>query len=71
MASAFATATLLAVDSLSLRYGERLAVDSLSFTIAPGEHFGLLGPNGAGKSSTIACLAGLVDGWTGSVALGG
>lgn len=66
-----ATATLLAVEDLRLAYGDRLAVDSLSFSIDGGEHFGLLGPNGAGKSSTLACLAGLVDGWQGSIAVQG
>lgn len=65
-----ATATLVSVEDLSLSYGERLAVDALSFAISPGEHFGLLGPNGAGKSSTISCLAGLVDGWSGTLRLG-
>ncbi|MGB0952145.1 MAG: ABC transporter ATP-binding protein [Planctomycetota bacterium] len=65
-----ATATLVSVEDLRLSYGERRAVDSLSFAITSGEHFGLLGPNGAGKSSTIACLAGLIDGWSGTIHLG-
>lgn len=71
MSAPSATATLVSVEDLRLSYGERLAVDSLSFAISSGEHFGLLGPNGAGKSSTIACLAGLVDGWSGAISLSG
>jgi ABC-2 type transport system ATP-binding protein len=44
---------------LSKRYGSRLAVDDLSFTVEPGKVTGFLGPNGAGKSTTIRLLLGL------------
>ncbi len=44
-----------AVD-LVKRYGDRIAVDHLTFEIAPGQCFGLLGPNGAGKSTTMRML---------------
>ncbi len=50
---------LLAVDALHYAYGERIAVESATFSIREGEIFGLLGPNGAGKSTTIRCIAGL------------
>ncbi len=50
----------LAVEDLSVAYGERSAVDHLSFTVRPGEIYGLLGANGAGKSSTIKAIVGLV-----------
>lgn len=40
-------------------YGEFVAVDGISFTVASGEVFGLLGPNGAGKTSTLECLEGI------------
>lgn len=50
----------LAVEALSVAYGERSAVDHLSFTVRPGEIYGLLGANGAGKSSTIKAIVGLV-----------
>ncbi|CEO96658.1 hypothetical protein PBRA_005262 [Plasmodiophora brassicae] len=46
------------VDQLSMRFGEKVAVRSISFGIKNGEIFGLLGPNGAGKSTTIKCLIG-------------
>lgn len=48
-----------AVD-LTRSFGEKLAVDSLSLSVAEGEFFGFLGPNGAGKSTTINMLVGLL-----------
>ncbi|MFN8574121.1 MAG: ABC transporter ATP-binding protein [Gemmatimonadaceae bacterium] len=50
----------VAVDGLTRRYGAFTAVDSVSFTVRPGEVFGFLGPNGAGKTTTIKMLTGLV-----------
>ncbi|EQD51973.1 ABC transporter ATP-binding protein, partial [mine drainage metagenome] len=50
----------LRVDRLVVRYGERTAVDHLTFEVRPGEIYGLLGSNGAGKSSTIKSVVGLV-----------
>ena len=50
----------LSVEDLSVAYGERRAVDHLSFVVRPGEVYGLLGSNGAGKSSTIKSIVGLV-----------
>src|SRR5215472_7971681 len=44
---------------LTKRYGSKLAVDDLSFTVQPGRVTGFLGPNGAGKSSTMRLLLGL------------
>jgi len=46
------------VDGLSFSYGDLLAVDNVSFEVAPGEILGFLGPNGAGKSTTIKVLTG-------------
>jgi ABC-type multidrug transport system ATPase subunit len=51
---------MLQVQRLSKRYGKKLAVDDLSFDVAPGEVLSLLGPNGAGKSTAFLCMAGLV-----------
>ncbi len=44
-----------------------LAVDHISFEVAPGECFGLLGPNGAGKSTTIQCISGFYPASSGEV----
>ncbi len=48
------------VESLVKRFGEFVAVNRLSFSVASGEVFGFLGPNGAGKSTTIRMLCGLL-----------
>ncbi|MGD0587947.1 MAG: ABC transporter ATP-binding protein [Thermoplasmata archaeon] len=50
----------LALEGLSVAYGERVAVQQLSLTVRPGEIYGLLGSNGAGKTSTIKAVVGLV-----------
>jgi ABC-2 type transport system ATP-binding protein len=50
---------MLEVSGLTRRYGERLAVNSISFRVQSGECVGLLGPNGAGKTSTLAMLSGI------------
>jgi ABC-2 type transport system ATP-binding protein len=50
----------LVCRDLRKRYGDRTAVDGISFEIAPGETYGLLGPNGAGKTTTISMICGLL-----------
>jgi ABC-2 type transport system ATP-binding protein len=57
----------LAVNDLKVAYGEKVAVDGISFEVEPGEIFGIVGPNGAGKTSTIECLEGLRPRTAGSV----
>jgi len=47
------------VEHLRKRYGDQLAVEDVSFSVAAGEIFGILGPNGAGKTTTIECAQGL------------
>ncbi len=51
---------MLRLSHLTKRFGSRLAVDDLSFTVEPGEVFGLLGPNGAGKTTTVHMAVGLL-----------
>ena len=51
----------IAVERLTKRYGETLAVDDLSFTVEAGRVTGFLGPNGAGKSTTLRALLGLIS----------
>ena len=47
------------INHLHKRYGEKTAVDDVSFTVDTGEIFGVLGPNGAGKTTTVECVEGL------------
>ena len=49
-------APVISARSLRKTYGDTVAVDDVSFEVAPGEAFGLLGPNGAGKSTTMRML---------------
>lgn len=65
------TAPLVRCDGLRKAYGDHVAVDGVSFTIAPGESYGLLGPNGAGKTTTISMLCGLQRPDAGQVHVGG
>ncbi|MEU6216919.1 ABC transporter ATP-binding protein [Streptomyces sp. NPDC047022] len=50
---------MIELEGLTKRYGERLAVNNLSFTVRPGVVTGFLGPNGAGKSTTMRMVLGL------------
>jgi ABC-2 type transport system ATP-binding protein len=62
---------VIEVHSLSRYYGERRAVDDVSFSIRTGEVVGLLGLNGAGKSTTLKVLAGLILPSSGTVTVDG
>jgi ABC-2 type transport system ATP-binding protein len=59
------------VEHLTKRFGERLAVDDVSFTVEAGEVFGFLGPNGAGKTTTVRMLATLIEPTSGSARVAG
>ncbi|HJZ25561.1 MAG TPA: ATP-binding cassette domain-containing protein [Streptosporangiaceae bacterium] len=50
---------MIEVRGLSKRYGEKVAVNNLSFEVAPGKVTGFLGPNGAGKTTTMRLILGL------------
>jgi ABC-2 type transport system ATP-binding protein len=54
------TGPVVAFDGLTKRYGDRTAVEDLSFEVRPGRIAGLLGRNGAGKSTSLRALLGLV-----------
>ena len=61
---------MLAIAGVSRRYGPLLALDDVSFTVAPGTIVGLLGANGAGKSTLMRTAAGLQPPDAGSVRVG-
>ena len=50
---------MIEAHHLTKRYGKRLAVDQLSFSVRPGVVTGFLGPNGSGKSTTMRMVMGL------------
>jgi ABC-2 type transport system ATP-binding protein len=62
---------MIEARGLSKRYGDKLAVDNLSFTVQPGRVTGFLGPNGAGKSTTIRMILGLDAPTAGEVTVNG
>ncbi len=62
---------MIEVENLSKKYGDKVAVDGLTFTVQPGIVTGFLGPNGAGKSTTMRMIAGLDEPTTGRVRVNG
>ncbi|PCI77020.1 ATPase [Candidatus Aerophobetes bacterium] len=54
------TTPALTISNVGKKFNKFKALDSVSFTINPGEIFGLLGPNGAGKTTLISCIVGLL-----------
>jgi ABC-2 type transport system ATP-binding protein len=62
---------IIQVDNLVKKYGQLVAVDHISFDVAPGEIFGFLGPNGAGKTTTINILCTLARPTSGKATLNG
>jgi ABC-2 type transport system ATP-binding protein len=62
---------VIEAHALIKRYGDKTAVDGISFTIAPGSVTGFLGPNGAGKSTTMRMIMGLDRPTSGAVTVNG
>ncbi|WP_373417916.1 ABC transporter ATP-binding protein [Faecalibacterium hominis (ex Afrizal et al. 2022)] len=62
---------MIEVSHLTKRYGNHLAVDDVSFTVADGQICGLLGPNGAGKSTIMNILTGYLSATSGQVTVAG
>ncbi|HEY6709365.1 MAG TPA: ATP-binding cassette domain-containing protein [Actinomycetota bacterium] len=62
---------MIEARGLTKRYGDKLAVDDLTFTVRPGVVTGFLGPNGAGKSTTMRMILGLDTPTRGSVTVNG
>jgi branched-chain amino acid transport system ATP-binding protein len=62
---------LLTVENLSLRFGNIIALEDVSFSVERGERLGIIGPNGAGKTTLLNCLNGVVQPQSGRVSLDG
>ncbi|MFC1419952.1 ABC transporter ATP-binding protein [Streptacidiphilus cavernicola] len=62
---------MIEASGLTKRYGDRLAVDQLTFAVRPGQVTGFLGPNGAGKSTTMRMILGLDAPTAGTVTIDG
>ncbi len=62
---------MIEIKSLTKAFGDKLAVDNLSFTVEDGEIMGFLGPNGAGKSTTMNILTGYLSATSGSAVING
>ena len=62
---------MIEIDGLTKRYGDKTAVDRLSFVVEPAVVTGFLGPNGAGKSTTMRMIAGLDRRTSGTVRVNG
>jgi ABC-2 type transport system ATP-binding protein len=62
---------MITTKNLSKRYGGKLAVDDLTFSVSPGEVLGFLGANGAGKSTTMRMIAGFIAPSAGQVTVCG
>ena len=62
---------MIQVENLTKRFGQHVAVDSINFTVDPGEILGFLGPNGAGKSTTMNILTGYISATDGKALING
>ena len=62
---------MIQVEKVTKRYGQRVAVDGLDFTVNRGEILGFLGPNGAGKSTTMNIITGYLSATEGAVRIDG
>src|SRR3954454_21959272 len=61
----------LELDSLTKRFGDQVAVDSLSLAVSEGEFVTLLGPSGCGKTTTLQMIAGFAEVTSGRISLQG
>jgi ABC-2 type transport system ATP-binding protein len=62
---------MLEVEGLTKLYGDRPAVQGLTFQVGPGEILGLVGPNGAGKTTTLRTVSGILPPTSGRIAIAG
>jgi ABC-2 type transport system ATP-binding protein len=57
----------MALQGLTRRYGDLVALDDLSFAVAEGQTFGFVGPNGAGKTTAMRIILGVLEADAGQV----
>ena len=62
---------MIRAEGLTKAFGDRVAVEALTFEAQPGEILGLLGPNGAGKTTTLRMLAGIIAPTSGTASVAG
>ncbi|NKF31126.1 ATP-binding cassette domain-containing protein, partial [Pseudomonas sp. BGM005] len=62
---------MITAEGLTKRFGDKTAVDGVSFSVQPGTVTGFLGPNGAGKSTTMRMIVGLDRPTSGTATVGG
>jgi ABC-2 type transport system ATP-binding protein len=65
------TTPLIQAEHLAKRFGDKVVVNDISFTVNHGEIFGFLGPNGAGKTTTIKMIVGLLKATSGTARVAG
>ena len=62
---------MIVLNSVTKKFGDKVAVDNVSFTVEDGEIVGFLGPNGAGKSTTMNMLTGYLSATSGEMKING
>ena len=62
---------MIEITNLTKRFGDKVAVDNITFNVNEGEIMGFLGPNGAGKSTTLNILTGYLSATSGSAKIDG
>ena len=62
---------MIKIEHLTKKYGERYAINDVSFEVADGEIVGFLGPNGAGKSTTMSIITGYLSSTSGKAMVDG
>ncbi len=61
----------VSVENVSYDYGQGLALDKISFAVDEGDLLGIIGPNGAGKTTLFSCMLGLIEDYSGTIAVFG
>lgn len=61
----------VSVENVAYDYGQGLALDKISFVVDEGDLLGIIGPNGAGKTTLFSCMLGLIEDYSGTIAVFG